>query len=218
MLETNGPTGLLLSLQQARPLADELLNERLTNLTDGHEGLHEGAQIIAARPSSQWRASIDIAASALGVDRDVVTRVVAQRASDFNRERRSIVSQQLNGTTRVRVRLESISTGPPADRWASLARRVDTRLLTQPDWPATAQMLQEVHDSGQDPIALTVRLVEEEPLGVTPAQELRYRLIGYIPDATQTTTSSSMTAPPPRHTSDKQVPRTVHPLDGGRRR
>ena len=43
-------------------------------------------------------------------------------------------------------------------------------------------MLQEIHDAGHDVPALTRQLLNHTPLGEAPAQDLRYRLVGYLPD------------------------------------
>lgn len=70
----------------------------------------------------------------------------------------------------------------PADRWEPLARELDPRLIAQGDWPATAQMLQDVHETGHDVPTLTKAMVRQEPLADRPAQDLRYRLVKYLPE------------------------------------
>ena len=79
-------------------------------------------------------------------------------------------------------RLENGAESRPAERWAQLAHSLDRRLVSQSDWAATAAMLQEVHDAGHDIPALTRQLVNQAPLGDLPAQDLRYRLVVYLPD------------------------------------
>ena len=67
-------------------------------------------------------------------------------------------------------------------RWVALADQIDRRLTAQSDWPALAEMLQHAKDAGHDVTALTRRLVADSPLGEMPAQELRYRLVVWLPE------------------------------------
>jgi hypothetical protein len=88
---------------------------------------------------------------------------------------------------RVRTRLAAAAASPPAQRWAPLARGLDPRLVKQEDWAATAAMLQRAHDQGHDISTAAHALVTETPLGVSPARDLRYRLVAHFgpgePDA-----------------------------------
>ena len=67
-------------------------------------------------------------------------------------------------------------------RWGALADKIDRRLTAQSDWPALAAMLQNVHDAGHDVHDLTRQIVIDSPLGALPAQELRYRLVVWLPE------------------------------------
>ena len=64
--------------------------------------------------------------------------------------------------------------------WHQLARAADPRLVTQDDWPALEQLMQDAHDRGHDVPAATRLLTDSGPLGSQPAQELRYRLVGHL--------------------------------------
>jgi len=57
---------------------------------------------------------------------------------------------------------------------------LDPRLASQPDWAATAGILQEAHDEGHDVAAAARDLVTERPLGDQPARDLRYRLVSRL--------------------------------------
>ena len=69
---------------------------------------------------------------------------------------------------------------PPQERWAPLAAELDTRLVHQGDWSALASMMQDAHSQGHDAAAAARTLVEEEPQGELPAQDLRYRLVARL--------------------------------------
>lgn len=64
----------------------------------------------------------------------------------------------------------------PVERWAPLAAELDPRLLDQPDWPATARILQEAHEHGHDVAGTICALIDEASLDDQPAQDLRYRV------------------------------------------
>ena len=85
-------------------------------------------------------------------------------------------------TSHVRARIEQASSAVPADRWANLARSLDRRLVDQRDWPATAAIFQQIYEAGHEVPALASQLVTHTPLGHSPAQDLRYLFVGYLPD------------------------------------
>ena len=53
LLALNGPAALTAVLDHARPLGDELINERLTSLPPD-QARHEAARVVAARPPECW--------------------------------------------------------------------------------------------------------------------------------------------------------------------
>jgi DNA primase catalytic core len=188
LLEIDGAAGLLLLLQRAQPLADALTDDRFTNLTDPSDQLSEALQVIAARPTSQWAPAIETIADTLGLTTEQVNRTLSVAANHFNIDRRAFSTRQLDSTALTRERLESADGATHADRWATLAQNIDARLLSQPDWPATAQMLQQIHDSGQDVSRIAQQLVaNDQLLDDQPARDLRYRIVGYLPDRTSST-------------------------------
>jgi hypothetical protein len=79
----------------------------------------------------------------------------------------------------------AISTAPdeivrPEQRWAVLAGQLDERLLRQEDWPALAQLMQQVHEQGHDVAAVARSIVTTAPLNDLPAQDLRYRFVAQL--------------------------------------
>ncbi|MBC7633265.1 MobF family relaxase [Aeromicrobium sp.] len=182
VLENGGRANLLLRLQQARPLADTLIEERLTNIVTAPEQATAIARIIAARPPGDWDQAIDNCARADSSGRVQMRQAVATAAVDFNHDRGSFSNDGLAGASDVRTRLEQADSATAGERWANLARHLDPRLLGQQDWPATATMLQQVHDAGYDLHILTRQFLDEALLNESPAQDLRYRLVGYLPE------------------------------------
>lgn len=182
LLTDHGPEALRSALEDARPLAATLVDERLTSIDNPHDAAQEAAQIIAAGRPHQWQSAIGYAASKLGLGEPEISREVARAASQYNRDRRRFTDKRTDGIRDVRRRLESLKSAPPADHWAPLARAVDRRLTTQKDWTATAAMLQDLHTAGADVETIVKTEVAREPLGESPAKDLRYRLVGHLPD------------------------------------
>jgi conjugative relaxase-like TrwC/TraI family protein len=103
-----------------------------------------------------------------------------------------------------------ISTAPdeivrPEQRWAVLAGQLDERLLRQGDWPALAQLMQQVHEQGHDVAAVTRSIVTTAPLNDLPAQDLRYRFVAQLhlgvdphPNPVDTATAKTTTRPESR--------------------
>ncbi|MBC7595221.1 MAG: hypothetical protein H7288_14995, partial [Kineosporiaceae bacterium] len=96
-------------------------------------------------------------------------------------DRQRASSLQFDHITAVRERMQAAD-ATPAERWAPLAHDLDPRLTKETDWPATPAMLQDVHDAGHDLPTLTRQLIDQEPLGEAPARDLRYLLVGYLPE------------------------------------
>jgi DNA primase len=182
LLTEHGPTRLRVAVHRSTPLADSLLQERISSLPTRREQLTETARVIAAQPPAHWQQAITITAGRLGLPVATVSSAVAAAGRRFNTDRRRAAREQLANVPAVRARLEAAANAAPADRWASLARGIDPRLPGQPDWPATAALLDQVHQAGHEVHALTRQLVNHTPLGDNPAQDLRYRLVGYLPD------------------------------------
>ena len=215
ILEQHGRNELVLTLQSSRPLAEVLMAERLANISPPENQLAEAAQVIATRPTPSWATDIAIVTRRIGTDSMDVETTVARAAADFNNDRRGFSRRNADNTSRVRARIEQATNAAPADRWTALARSLSPRLPAQRDWPATAEMIQQIHDAGHDVAALSHQLVAQAPLGENPAQDLRYRLVGYLPDAQQdpiqtpgTGISPSKTVPPlsTREAADRKTP------------
>jgi hypothetical protein len=89
----------------------------------------------------------------------------------------------------------------PEQRWAVLAGQLDERLLRQEDWPALAQLMQQVHEQGHDVAAVARSIVTTAPLNGLPAQDLRYRFhlgVDLHPNPVDTATAKTTTRPESR--------------------
>ena len=178
LLALNGPAALTTVLDQARPLGDELINERLTSLPPEQAQL-EAARVVAARPPGCWDQGSNTISSRLKVPLDAVRQTLLAHVKDWNGDPRRAAIKPLQGVNDVKRRLTGAAQIRPEQRWAALAGQLDQRLLRQGDWPALAQLMQKIHDQGHDVAALT-RAVTRTPLNDLPAQDLRYRLAAHL--------------------------------------
>jgi DNA primase catalytic core len=178
LLALNGPETLTTVLDQAGPLGDELINERLTSLPPDQARL-EAARVLAARPTGCWDQGSNTISSRLKVPVDAVRQTLLVHVKDWNSDPRRAAAKPLQGVNEVKSRLAGAAPIGPEQRWVALAGRLDQRLLRQGDWPALAQLLQRIDDQGHD-VAALARAVTRTPLNDLPAQDLRYRLAAHL--------------------------------------
>ena len=180
VLHAHGPDALLELLDNARPLGQVMIDERLTNLP-ARVAIEAATRVIAARPPSTWVGHTAGIAERLGIDMRHRHGHLRTAVTEWNRDPARAAARHLDEISEVRTRLEATVDDAPA-RWVALADQIDRRLTAQSDWPALAEMLQDANDAGHDVTALTQRLVADSPLGEMPAQELRYRLVVWLPE------------------------------------
>jgi hypothetical protein len=196
------PQQLTAALDQARPLGDELIQERLTNLPQGQAQL-EAARAVAARPPPCWDEGSSTISSHLNMPLPAVRQTLLAHVTDWNTDPRRAATKPLQGINDVKTRLAAAHIRPQ-ERWAVLAGQLDQRLLRQGDWPALAQLMQTVHDQGHDVAAITRSLVTTTPLNDLPAQDLRYRLVAHLgPGDGPVGTRSTPPQPRPRHVPNR---------------
>jgi DNA primase catalytic core len=179
LLARHGPAALTAALDGARPLGEQLLNERLINLPPDQAQL-EATRVLAARPSVCWDEGSSTISSRLNVPFPVVRQTLLTHVKDWNTNPRRAATKPLQGINNIKTRLTEAAQIPPEQRWAVLANQLDQRLLRQGDWPALALLIQHVHDQGRDVAAITRRLMTATPLTDLPAQDLRYRLVAHL--------------------------------------
>jgi len=178
LLAINGPAALTTVLDQARPLGERLVDERLTSLPPEQAQL-EAARVVAARPPACWDQGSNTISSRLNLPLPEVRRTLLAHVKEWNINPQRAAQKSLHGVKDVKKRLTGAAPIGPEQRWAALAGQLDQRLLRQGDWPALAQLMQRVDDQGHDVAAIT-RAVTRTPLNDLPAQDLRYRLVAYL--------------------------------------
>ena len=178
LLALNGPAALTTVLDQARPLGERLIDERLTSLPPDQAQL-EAARVVAARPPGCWDQGSNTISSRLNVPPACGSADPARPRQGVEHRPPAGRDQPLQGVNEVKKRLTGAAQIRPEQRWAALAGQLDQRLLRQGDWPALAQLMQKVDDQGHDVAAIT-RAVTRTPLNDLPAQDLRYRLAAHL--------------------------------------
>jgi DNA primase catalytic core len=218
LLTRHGPAALTTVMEQARPLSEQLITERLTNLPPD-PAQREATRVLAARPPACWDKGSRTISSRLSVPLPVVRQTLIAHVNDWNTNPRRAAATPLQGVNEVKRRLTEAAQIPPEQRWLVLAGQLDRRLPGQGDWPALAQLIQHVHDQGHDVAAISRGLLTATPLTDLPAQDLRYRLVAHLnlgvdlqrtPAATPT--SETTTRPEPhRKAPASSVPTTRTP-------
>ncbi|WP_338752261.1 MobF family relaxase [Janibacter alittae] len=180
VLARRGETALMATLESAHPLAEVLLEERLTNLT-GPAAMDQAVRVAAAHSPSAWDTSARLISDRLALAEPALRGALAKEALAWNCDPRKVAQEQLDGVRDVRARMEGSDAAPPAHQWAGLAQELDPRLTAQGDWPALAAMIHQADVDGHDITTIASQLVADQPLGDRPAQDLRYRLAATIP-------------------------------------
>ena len=179
LLARHGPAALVAALDRALPLGEQLLDERLTT-PPPEQALRDATGVVAARPAACWDEGSWTISSRLDVPHPVVRQTLLAQVKDWNTNPRRAAGTLLQGVNDVKRRHTGAAQVPPEQRWAALADQLDQRLLRQGDWPALAQLIQQVHDQGHDAAAITRGLITITPLNDLPAQDLRYRLVAHV--------------------------------------
>ncbi|AXH95988.1 MobF family relaxase [Ornithinimicrobium avium] len=189
MLHDQGADALTGAILGSSPLAEVLMEERLTHLPVD-EALEPAARALATADPSSWDRACTQIAGRLGTDEDTARRALHHAVHTWHDDPHAVVTQQLDNTRELRARLEAAARPAPEQRWTSLADRLDPRLTAQEDWPALATTMQQLHDEGHDVETLARASITHEPLvSSRPAQALRARLAA----------TSTSTVPDPRH-------------------
>lgn len=222
LLAQRGPAALTAAVASGQPafrsLGDQLLTERLDNLAP--EQAHLAAmRVISARPSRAWEPGVNQVRARLQLSQLQARRDLRDAIKTWDADPRKAALAELHKSSEVRTRLSAAAEKTPAERWATLARELDPRLLEQGDWPATAAMLQQAHEQGQDVGAATRGLVAEKPLGDSPARDLRYRIVSRLEIPIDTGESTPAPTQSPGVARDRQdVNRPRPPRRGTPRR
>lgn len=191
LLAQRGAAALARALASGQPafqsLGDQLLTERLDNL-DPHRAQAAAMRIVSARPSKFWTSRAERVADRLRLSETEARRELRDAVKNWDADPHKAAAAELHKSSDVRARLAAASTPSqtpsaarkPVERWAALARELDSRLLEQGDWPATEAMMQLARDQGYDVTAVTRALLAERPLSDNPARDLRYRVLSRL--------------------------------------
>ena len=168
----HGPRALTALLDQAEPLAQIMITERTSNLTET-AAIDQATQIAASRPARHWDADSDHIAEQLDIPHRTVREALARKVRIWNQDPRQAARQIQFRSTEVRRRMEAAAMG---SRWTQLANTTDPRLTRQPDWPALERTIQYAHDLGYDVETAVRMLATPDQASRTPARDLRTRL------------------------------------------
>lgn len=176
ILERLGPIPLVSALQAATPLADEMVEERLSNSVDAGLSAKDLSAVIAAQRPESWGAQIERVSESLPLASSELRRAIAASAAEFNSGRRRFSERGMAQVGDTRRRMEDAESAVPATRWAPLGRSIDPRLTADSDWAGTADLLHELHEKGIDVAAALRASTFVEPLSATPGKDLQLRL------------------------------------------
>lgn len=180
LLSVAGPDALRARLQQARPLADTLIDERLAHLPPA-VALHQALTVVAAGDAQHWTDRASGIARRLYVPADVALTALLPRVGAWDRNRHEESDRLIHAGAETRDRLTALGTQTPAQRWAPLARQIDRALIDADDWGALANRIDATHRAGHDVHTLLPAIATQAPLSPDwPATDLRYRLIEHV--------------------------------------
>ena len=111
LLARHGPAALTAALDRARPLGEQLLDERLSNLPPEQAQL-EAAQVVAARPAACWDEGSWTISSRLDAPHQVVRQTLLAQVKDWNTNPRRAAGTLLQGVKDVKRRLHRAGPGP----------------------------------------------------------------------------------------------------------
>jgi DNA primase len=120
LLALNGPAALTTVLDQARPLGDELINERLASLPPD-QARHEAARVLAACPPECWDQGSNTISSRLNVPLPAVRQILLAHVKEWNLDPWRAAANPLHSVNDVKKRLTEAAAIGPEQRWAALA-------------------------------------------------------------------------------------------------
>ncbi len=205
LLRTAGPAALRQRLQQARPLADTLIDERLAHLSP-QPALQAALTVVAAGYPQHWTDRVTDVARRLHAPTDVALTELLPQVGGWDADRHTTSDRLAHAGNETRDRITALATQTPTQRWAPLARQIDPALIAADDWGALANRIDATHQAGHDVHTLLPAIAARTPLSPDrPATDLRYRLTALVDIPDQPTPANS-----PRPTS------TTKPSSRGR--
>jgi DNA primase len=128
LLALKGPTALTEALAAAQPLAERLLEERLTNVPPA-QALLEAARVVAARPARHWEHGSSAISFHLGVSMAQVHHTLLTLVKDWNTDPRRAAQQPLQTVGEIKHPISTAGESPAQQRRTPLACDANTRAL-----------------------------------------------------------------------------------------
>jgi len=178
LLRQDGPQALASRLTTAtRPLAQVLVDERLSHLPPD-QALPAAAAVIAAGRPADWRTRTSAVARRLHLPVDVALTELVGHAARWDSDRHGTVEDQVQNVRRLRDRVAAQEQLPDTERWAPLARQVDPGLVRAATWPPLADAFAEAARGGHDLPTLLQDVLARGPLDPdNPSLDLQSRLL-----------------------------------------
>lgn len=206
LLHDQGSTALTNTLDAATPMANTMIDERVTHLP-APLAADEAARIISALPADQWDQLAATTAARLGIPEPDLRRQLLAHVQAWNHDPARAAADATTGSSDLRRRLQAAAA---KTRWQRLANQVNPQLTRQPDWPALETVMQNAHDNGHN-VEQAVRLLAELDAGSSrPATDLQARLTASF-DLAEITPPTPAAARPTETTSRGARPAPPHP-------
>ena len=197
VLRTAGPNQLRHHLENARPLADTLITERLAHLP-ASDALAAALPVVAAGRADLWVSTTTDIASRLHLPAQVALTQLLPVINAWDRDRDGQSQPRIHSSD-TRDRLARQATLKPAQRWAPIARQIHPALVRARNWGALANTIDRAEQAGYDVQTLLPAVAAARPLDPdSPATDLRYRLVAELP---------ADESPLPRRPSSTPAPR-----------
>lgn len=104
LVATGRGTLLVDALTQARPLAQQLIDERFAHLPPADAAL-DAVPIVAAQPSVRWEAGVQDIANRLAIPPDVIRGALADHVRTWNQDPRCAAQMQLPAIRETKARI-----------------------------------------------------------------------------------------------------------------
>ncbi len=181
LLRRDGRAALATRLTAAtKPLAEILVDERLSHLRPG-AALPAAAAVIAAGDADQWGPRTRDVSGRLHTPLAVSLTELVQQIGRWDGDRHATSDHQIHAVQQTRDRITAQDQLSPAQRWASLVRQVDPRLVRDNSWAPLAAAVDQAHRAGHDvPSSLNEALAQGPLDPHDPGTDLKWRLLAHL--------------------------------------
>jgi DNA primase catalytic core len=186
LLQTHGPDVLRTALQDAVPLAEQIIADRTAvnaDRLDTIEGrIHatrRAADVIGARPATTWLDGATTIADQIGVAPQTAINEVLDAGHAWTEDPRGLARRRLTERLPEAAPTRSATPSDPTARWTTLATRLThLDVAADPHWPVLAEHLSRAEDTGYDVANRLVVLLANQPLPAHHAlRDLDLRLV-----------------------------------------